>query len=82
VIVRCPNERCQAELEYDDLGFDFAKPLSGAARKIFKCDVCKEVVAVVYASDYTACPQCGTSRAANPGLFNADQTLCLKCQTS
>lgn len=26
-----------------------------------------------------ACPQCGTSRAANPGLFNADQTLCLRC---
>jgi len=26
-----------------------------------------------------ACPRCGESRAANPGLFAAGQTLCLKC---
>jgi len=25
------------------------------------------------------CPQCGASRAANPGLFAAGQTLCIKC---
>ena len=26
-----------------------------------------------------ACPQCGASRAANPGLFAAGQTLCTGC---
>ena len=46
MIIRCPNEECKAELEYDDAGFDFTKPLSGATRRVFKCDVCRKTVAV------------------------------------
>lgn len=53
MIIRCPNEKCKVELEYDDMGFDFTKPVHAAVRgrfgttqKIFKCDVCQETIVV------------------------------------